>query len=111
MAVYQIAPQTSLQDLPFEEIDVRNEEVCRKKCDSKEEDCTAFVYKHPSAKKEFGSCLLFNNHTFQSIPSPGSILFVKNGRRSYWILWLFLAMLVALIFLSRCGKPRYPSRQ
>lgn len=107
MAVYQIVPQTTLQDSPFENVDVRNEEICRKKCDSKGEDCTAFVYIHPSDIKDFGSCLLFNNHTFQSVPSSNSILFVKNGRRSYWMLWLFLVLLVILIFLSRCGKKRF----
>jgi hypothetical protein len=107
MAVYQIVPLTTLQSSPYENFDVRGEEVCRKKCDSQGDDCTSFVYVHPSAKKELGSCLLFNGHSLQSIPSSNSTLFVKNGRHSYWVLWLFLGLLIALIFLSRCSKRRF----
>jgi hypothetical protein len=106
MAVYQIVPSTSLQENPYDSFSVRDENICRKKCDSYEE-CTAFVYEHPTSKKDTGNCLLYNNNVYSTVPYSNSTLFVKNGRKSYWILWLFLGMLVALIFLSRCSKRRF----
>lgn len=106
MPVYKIVPLTSTQDQSYrieKNIDLR---ACRSIC-NKDNDCSSYQFSYPPDKKGDTQCSFFNRKLKSTSPSTSSTLYIKNGNQSYWILWLFLAVLFLIVFFSRCGKKRF----
>ena len=103
MSVYKIVPLTKSFDNFYDSRIGISADECKKMC-SKDNNCLSFLYSYSSDKKGEATCSLMNHIPNTTSYGQSSTLFVKNGSPSYWVLWLFLALLLLIVFTSKCKK-------
>jgi len=103
MPVYEIIPETKIKgydiDLPIKDVSISK---CRNICDEKEH-CEAFVWKSGDREEDKQSkCLLKRNAGGETEWDSNATLYIKRGNPSYWWLWVFLAILGVIVFMTLC---------
>lgn len=93
--VYEIVPETDLQGYDLRNIKGVGIKKCRAICDD-DKDCEAFVWKEIDKS---GACSLKKNSEGPRRWSSSSVLYIKKGNPSYWLLWVFLILLGMMIFV------------
>lgn len=112
MTTYMIAPQTTLTgyDIKNPMTDghfTKGEEGCRRLCDM-DDRCEAFVWKPQFNgvcdglihKQSINECSLKMRSGVPTQYDPTATLYVKQGRKNFWLLWLFLIVLGVIVFVS-----------
>lgn len=103
MATYQIIPSAEIIGHEIiAKMDVGMDlKECRRLCNV-ESDCEAFVWDEKnslcSLKKDYQDAIIFQR--------PGVMLYIKKENSSYWMLWVFLVILGAIIAVSMCKRSR-----
>lgn len=119
MSTYEIIPETNIQGYDLANLDdatikatqSMQEEDCRRLCDQLH-DCEAFTYTPPFIGKcdnilinyTGGKCSLKSSNQTPTQYATGTTLYLKRGRRSYALLWFFLAIAAFIIFVLMARK-------
>ncbi len=101
-SVYEIVPETDLPGYDLKNINGVGIKKCRAMCDDNRE-CEAFVWQEVNKS---GVCTLKKNSDVQRKWNSSTVLYIKRGNPSYWLLWLFLILLGIVIFISK-GRKKY----
>jgi hypothetical protein len=99
MSVYEISPNTGT-DIQHIEKASTNIETCRRLCNDTD-GCSAFTWYKQDCRLLPGTIEISRTYY-----KPESLLYIKQGNPSYWLLWIFLAGLIIIIFTSWCGMSR-----
>ena len=118
MTTYMIVPDTTIsgQDIenPLAKHPFISEGECRRLCDE-DDRCEAFTYSSRFlgkcggvlVKRPVNECKLKASGKMPTSPKDGSVLFVKKGRKSFTMFWVFLAVFVLMVFvLMAMNKPK-----
>ncbi len=114
MSTYKIIPQASMLareiNNPMAKNPVIGDDSCRKLCDDSEE-CVAFQYAPKMlgvcgdtlVHRPVGVCKLYSNIGPMKLDNDITV-YVKGPRKTYLMLWIFLAILGLVVFVSLAQK-------
>ena len=118
MSTYEIIPETTIAgyDLVLDAttsnaIKTMTEDDCRRLCDQRS-SCEAFSYTPAFTGKcggilvnyQGGICNIKSSNQVPMQYATGTTLYLKRGRKSYTLLWIFLAILGIIIFVLMARK-------
>jgi hypothetical protein len=102
MTTYEIVPETEIKGYDLgETVPQTSISTCRRMCNDNR-DCEAFVWSDINE----GTCSLKSNATVLRNWNENSTLYIKKENSSYWLLWMFLAILGIMVFLILCGRKK-----
>lgn len=118
MTTYMIVPDTTMsgEDIPnpLAKLPFISESGCRRLCDE-DEECEAFTFSSRYLgscagmliKRPVNQCNLKKSGKMPTSQTTGSILFIKKGRKSFTMFWLFIVVLVIIVFVMMAqNKPK-----
>lgn len=103
MTTYEIVPETEISGFEYELGKILPQTsitTCRRMCND-EGECDAFGW----SDQNDGTCSLKKGSS--SAPRrwrQNATLYIKKGNSSYWLLWVFLAVLGVMVFLILCRR-------
>ena len=102
MTTYEIVPETEIKGYELGKSTPQTSiSTCRRMCND-ESECEAFVW----SDRDDGTCSLKRNSTAPRQWDQHTTLYIKKGNSSYWLLWVFLAVLGIVVFLILCRRQK-----